>query len=64
MMVVVTLSVGSGRAVGRGNCRSASLSAGSLQPNRLLYDDLDTPFIDFTSLFELVNSVYLHHIHE
>lgn len=37
--VIVTLIVGGGRAVGRGNCRSASLSAGSPQPNRLLYDD-------------------------
>lgn len=29
----------SGRAAGRGNCRSASLSAGTPQLNRLLYDD-------------------------
>lgn len=35
-VVVVTLIVG-GRAVGHGNCRSASLSAGSPQLNNLLY---------------------------
>jgi hypothetical protein len=58
MMVVVTLIAGDGRAVGHGNCRSASLFAGPPQLNRLLYDDPHIPLIRLHFLYLTLSNAY------